>query len=155
MYSDPLVALAPLTLILVAYGSGTALPGRLPGSLGALGLGALLLACTGWLGLGYHGDGNDDAAEHGTSSTSEERHYDPSYTGDGRSSNDYDGRHHSGSNNEWVVNLPSLRLDLVWQGWASGRGWKYLSVILPVTVVNISSNLAQVLLLATPKEMNL
>lgn len=131
------MALAPLALILVAYGSGTALPGRVPGSLGALALGALLLACTGWLGLGYHGDGNDDAAEHASGaagSGAEESRYDASSSEDVASE---DGG--------WSqVHLPKLRLDLVWQGWASGRGWKYLSVILPVTVVNISSNLAQV-----------
>jgi hypothetical protein len=132
-----LVALAPLALILVAYGSGTALPGRVPGSLGALALGALLLACTGWLGLGYHGDGNDDAAEHAAgaaAASAEESRYDASSLVGGG----------GGGGRGWAVHLPVLRLDLVWQGWASGRGWKYLSVILPVTVVNISSNLAQV-----------
>jgi hypothetical protein len=42
------------------------------------------------------------------------------------------------------MHLPSFCFGLVWQGWASGRGWRYMSVIIPVTVVNISSNLAQV-----------
>jgi len=42
------------------------------------------------------------------------------------------------------LRLPKPCLDLVAEGWASGRGWRYMSVIIPVTVVNISSNLAQV-----------
>jgi hypothetical protein len=42
IFSEPVVALPPLIIILITYGSNTTLPFRIPGALGALMLGGCL-----------------------------------------------------------------------------------------------------------------
>ena len=200
IFSDPLVALAPLMLILIAYGSATRLPYRIPGSLGALLFGGVLFTATKLLGFVNHGDGNDDATKGGSddgggggggaeegsglgvqnglpwspssdwlfwrSDASDASSY-SAYSSNASSFDFSDASSSSSSSPSsslvgivemlWARAMelmgsaqlpafhpPQLCLDLLWAGWASGRGWRYMSVIIPVTVVNISSNLAQV-----------
>ena len=111
--------MAPFFLILISYGSSTKLPLRMPGSLGALLLGAVLCG----VAVTYR-------AVFGL-----EPYHNPVSTNPG----DDDSISSSG----WA-HFPCFALDVMWEGLTSGRGWKYMSVIIPVTVVNISSNLAQV-----------
>ncbi|GLD93433.1 hypothetical protein PINS_up002025 [Pythium insidiosum] len=105
VWENPLVALAPLMLVLICLGAGVKLPLHVPTGLGAIVLGtctAFVLYCTG---------------------------YPMAFV---PFSHPY----------EFQVQFPKPDLALFMRAMTSGEGWKYMSVVIPMVLVNVMSTLA-------------
>ncbi|GBG28374.1 RCC1 and BTB domain-containing protein 1 [Hondaea fermentalgiana] len=113
IFSNPAVAIIPMVVILTCYGSNVQLPYKVPAGLVALVLGSIIVAVARAFDLQLM----DPASEQNPAA---------------------DGSLHSGTG----FYLPSSSLPDVFHALLDSRTWPYITVVVPMLIVNIVTNLS-------------